>query len=493
MKKYLQTLLILLLLIAIPGCNTKQETKTNEPITGALNESPKPAVKQEIRLIPKSSKAEYLHSNAIEFSNIQSSVDTPKGKANCSFLQVSGLKNKAVENRINKSITEDIKDSIISYIDNTNENRDYFSASSELNTNNLLSISITSYDFNFLGGLLYRITDGKRIYLKDIFTEGTDYVSLINRKIIEKIIGGYEDESDILREPFSTISPDQNFVLSNSSLIIIFHRGQAGFVYNHNINIPLAEIDDYINILDTQYLDKDIFENPHDTVKNNNIFINNVRELVHTQNGGIYINYSAITGMDDKSLEDSINDFISSKIDEVLYSGYINRQKPSAQLKGNGDISMYVVFNSYGYLCISRSCYLDHPDFNSDDAYMVYTLNLKNGALVDAKDMISKYAEENKDFKLAFTKAIKDNLKKQHAERNPGSTVNNKFNERIDKTIDYSFIMDNCLVFFQSTYYYFPEPGIVVYFKKDLIGDTPETSVVSFYKDMNILPEAFFQ
>ena len=486
MRRTLGVIIVVLLILFIPACNPKKEITTSKTSNETLNENPTPVVKKEIKLIAKTNKVEYIQSNAIELTQIEKVIDTSKGKLNYNIVQVNGLKDKAVEAKLNAAIIEDMENSILAYAKSTNYEPIWFGSNPELNANNLLSISIGQYNPDQLGSLLYRIADGERIYLKDLFTEGTDYVSLLNRKIIEKIIGGNREESDILKAPFSTISPNQAFILSASDLSIMFQEGEAGFLYNYRMRIPLSEIDDYVDILDKQDFDKNIFEKPYNVVKNNNIFFNSITEYVTTPNGRVLLNYPVMVGMKNPSLEKSVNNIIRTGIDKVLNSDYMSIPQTSKVNKNYGGINMNVMFNNYDYLCVSRDVYMDAPNFNDGVLFMVYTIDLKSGAIMDAKEMLKSYANKNNGFKEAFTNAVKSNLKQQYK----GS--NSNIISKVDELIDYSFIMENGIIYYQSKYY-FDEPGIMVTFKQNLLDTFPVTAYVMFNKDMNILPEAFFK
>ena len=97
-----------------------------------------------------------------------------------------------------------------------------------LSANNLLSVSTTYFDSNPIHGLLFRLSDGKKLGLKDIFTKGTDYVSLLNKQVELAILEGEIDEGEILYKPFSGIKPDQEFLLNYSDLYIISEREKEG-------------------------------------------------------------------------------------------------------------------------------------------------------------------------------------------------------------------------------------------------------------------------
>jgi Protein of unknown function (DUF3298). len=180
---------------------------------------------------------------------------------------------KNVQSKINKSLTQELEKAIKAYSKGITDNeiQTCFVCQVELNANNLLSISL--YDtYTPLEGYLYRLTDGKRLYLKDIFTSGTDYAALVNRKIRE-ILAGESYEEYLLTEPFSSIKENQSFILSEESLTMLFTEGESGFRERKSIDVPLSQIDDYVDAADRYSgTERKKHERTDLIVRKNNIF-----------------------------------------------------------------------------------------------------------------------------------------------------------------------------------------------------------------------------
>lgn len=493
MRKYLNAIAILLLLINAAGCNTKQKV-TTKPI----DKVPEPTTMHEVKLNPKTDRAEYLQMNALEISNIEDTITNSDITSQFNLSQINGLKNKDIQSKINEAIKRDMRDAIKSYSEKFDESIKFYGSYPESSCNNLISISINAYDFNLIGGLVYNIVDGSRVHLKDLFTEGTDYVSLLNRIIVEKILSSREEESEYLREPFSSIDPEQNFALSYSNLRIIFHRGEAGFARDYYIDIPLLEIEEYMDILDKQKPDANLFEKPYIAIKKNNIYIDNIRDIVNTQKGSIMLNYIEIRGIKDTTIEKSINSFIKGKVDEVFNSIKLQEEKSHDSIETYGSIDINVTLNCYDYLSLIMYSNLGEPInfFNRDSEYpdmaAIYTFDLKSGKQVDFKDMLNAYSDKNPDFKHGFTEAIKKGLKDLLAMEMTDPVSLAKINDRLDNTIDYSFIMDNSMIYIQGPFNYPEEPWVYVTFKQGSISDISRTASFRFYENLKIMPEDFF-
>lgn len=494
MKKYLKTIAILLLLVNCAGCNVKHEV-----VTKAIEKIPGSTTMHQVKLNPKTERAEYLQMNALQISSNDETITNSNITSTCSISQINGLKSKDIQNKINDAIKRDVKDVIKSYSEKSDETIQFYGSFSEFNYNNLISISINSYDFNLIGGLVYNIADGNRIYLKDLFTEGTDYVSLLNRKIIEKILSGSEEESELLREPFSSISPDQNFALSFSNLKIIFHRGEAGFVRDYYIDIPIWEIDDYMDILDRQIPDVSQFEKPYNAIRKNNIYANNISDVVNTSRGSLVINYIEIRGMKDKVIEDSINSLIKGKVDEALNYVKLQEEKSQDPLEMYRSIEINVTLNCYDYLSLTMYSNLGEPVnfFNRDSEYpdmpAIYTFDLKSGKQVDFMDMLNDYSSKNPDFKLGFTEVVKNELRVQFSTEGLNPDSLSEIYDRLDNTIDYSFIINNSMIYIQGPFNYPEEPWVYVSFKRGPISEFLRTASFRFYENLKIMPEDFFK
>lgn len=480
MCKCIKTIFIVLLLLTISGCSTKEEVILEET---SIEREP---IKKEIVLVSKTNKAEYIESNGIEYTIEDKVFKTSKGNVNYNLIQINGLKDKELERKINSNIINDMEKNMNDLVNTSIYAKPrYFYSNVVLNANNIFSISTECDTSRYIDGLLYNLSDGERIYLKELFTAGTDYVSLLNREIIEGVIGGYYEEGDILTEPFSTISQNQEFVLSESYLTISFRRGEAGFFDDFQINIPLSQIDNYVDILDKQVFNRDIFEKPQYINKYNNIFIDMTNEIVDIPGGSAELSYPVISGVKDSAVLEQINSTIKNSMYEFLDANVISKPNTSISKESFASVKMYVYFNCYGYLCLLVDGYYNHPSYEAGDLYKAYTFDLKNGTIADPKEILRAYANKNEGFKEAFAESVRYELKMPYQDSSPENVA------KIDKLVDYSFILENGQIFFQDLYNGH-DPSIGVFFKKGTLFDYAASSQAYFGNALNVSIDSFF-
>lgn len=452
MKRILSLIIILLLSLSINGCNIKQR----------VNIAPQK------KLVRKTVKANYLISNDIKMKEARKTMDTAKGQISFYYLNFSGFKDKTLGERLSKSIERDIENEIKIYIAEVNEKVDVLYCRLDFNANNLLSVSIHSYYDTPIYGLLYSLNDGKRLYLKDLFTKGTDYVPLLNEKVTLGIISGDRSDEDILREPFSTIKSDQNFALTQTKLYIIFHRGEAGFADRNSIGIPLSSIDDYMNIIDKYAKNRGkSLGASNSEVKYNNIFTTDKVEVLKTARGKVFVTYPLISGLRDSAFEKIINSTIWDGINRVannklLYNA-ANTNKTNEYISS---VQVYISCNQYGILCLGMNAYNNFQNISSQDLATSYTFDLIKKKSIDVKDILISYASKNKDFRKALANSIKNNLITRYG------PTNKEFISQVNSKINFSFIMEHGSVYFNN-YYFQDDTSILVHFKGHVLNKTP--------------------
>jgi hypothetical protein len=504
MKRIIVIIIIVIFSSSQIGCNKKQtsDTSRNNP---SPQEEPNKSMKnpsaveeqssvgtingehttQEIRLMRKPNKTKYLLSNGIEIQREDKAITTKKGEVTISLPKVFGLKDKALEERLNKSIEIDIENQVKDYVDERVEKPTALYPIIELNANNLLSISLRDLYSHPLYGFLYRLTDGKMLYLKDIFTVGTDYVPLINQKVVEGIL--MEDgEENYLSKPFTTIKQDQNFVLSEAALYIVFHAGEEGFLERNSVSIPLSTVDDYVDVTDRYSgTERKTQERSDLIIRKNNIFFTNKSSIVKKANGDVWTYYPQISGLRDAAFEEEINNNIKDGTSEVVNNKYLDGLvKVKDQMNDYiALIQMQVVFNYYGVLCIRRDVSSFDSSKDLQQFNTVYNYDLIKKKAINPKDMIRSYITKNKDLEGIFTKLIKDDLTSKY-----GSIIN-----EINSSIDYSFIMDKGQIYF-SKYYLEDEMKIEVHFNVNALKGASYTmdSKVLFKDIIKGAPEDFF-
>jgi hypothetical protein len=495
-------LIAILFSFSLIGCNKEQISDTAKnnlpPKTEPSKDVIKPSsaegeritVPKEIKLVKKPNKTKYLLSNGIEIQRNEKTITTKKGNLPILIPKIYGLKDKAIEENLNKSIEKDIEKEVNNLADERAEIPMALFPNIELNANNLLSISLRDLYSAPLYGFLYRLTDGKRLYVKDIFTEGTDYISFINQKVVEGILMKEGEEEDNLSKPFSTINQDQNFVLSEDALYIVFHAGEEGFLRRDSVRIPLSKIDDYIDVLDRYSgTERKTQEKQDLIIRKNNIFFTNKSEITKKANGNVWIYYPEILGLRDQAFEELINKNIKNLAFQTANNKFMD-----GLVKVNDQrcdyvalIQMQVCFNYYGVLCIRRDVSgfdmsKDFQQFNT-----VYSYDLIKKKAINPKDMIKNYLAKNKAMEDIFIKDIKNEVSYRY------NNITKESKDFIDSSVDYSFIMDKAQIYF-CKYYNDDEMRILVHFNENTLkGISSAVDLELPFKDIiKGAPEDFF-
>jgi hypothetical protein len=465
--------------------------KTEKPVNINENqeELPEPeAAAKEIRLVRKQHKTKYLLTNGIEVKQENRPISTPQGDMPFTLVQISGLVDKAVEEKINTAIENDMLEEAKKYLEEVDYQASLY-CEVMLNANNLLSISIINVYSLPLYGALYRLTDGERMYLEDIFTEGTDYVSLINRNIREAIAAmGNEDYSGLI-EPFTTIKKNQDFVLSGDSLFIVFRDGESGFSRRQTIEIKLADIDDYVDVTDRYSgTERKTHERTELIVRKNNIFAVEKGNVIKKSKGDVWTNYPEISGLRDEAFEKVINDTIKTAVDEAADSKLMDtlEKNPQYPYESIASIEMNIVFNRYGLLSIKRyvSNYKGTEGLNSFSK--IYSFDLKEKKVIQAEDFLEAFMAKNKGVEEAFVAEVKKAAKDSLSYTKP------ELVEKADSIINYNFIMENSNFYFEEQWG--EEVGIAVMFKENAFeGVSSEVWCwIPFKKVISVVPEDFF-
>jgi hypothetical protein len=478
MKRILCTIIMCILIISLTGCNTK-------PV---LSQSHK------LRLVKKTEKAKYLITNALQINQTPDIINPGSGDVSIDLPAISGLKDKELETKINNNIKIDVKNEMKDYEAEKGERIDYAICIVDLNINNLLSINIYCNDRNPIGGILYNLTNGKRLYLSDIFTKGTDYIALTNEEVTLGIIGGNTPEENILREPFTTIKSNQTYALTESTLYIIFHAGESGFEDRTAIGIPLSKIDDYVDIMDRdtgkQFIEDGVIYNyPSLIVKKNNIFTTPKGEVFKRNNGRIAVFYPIVSGIQDTNFQNTINTTIMKKIKEVVNSRDWDYIKSTDPLDNQiGTVFINAIFNAYGILTLSQAAYnkIDYVDLQEFNT--TYSFDLCSSKPIEINDIINSYKAKDKVFEKAFVNHVKDSIKAQNSYLGKASI------NKIFAVLDYPYIMKNASINF-GVFAYPTSLQISIQLLKSAIDGIPNNIYCSFPLEeiINGTPEEFLK
>jgi hypothetical protein len=294
---------------------------------------------------------------------------------------ISGLKDKSVQDKINKELAElaktqlqkleadlpiTLKEKILRF-DHKRANA-YIS----YNFNNIIFVEYgAAIDATFKDNEYYPLykdfsygydlNTGDRIELDDIFKPGSDYKTKLNNFICQYIIeNNYDDyETEMMSKPFQGIRDNQSFTLRLDGLMIILDEKNDEFVnkqYTDRIYIPLKTIGDDLYIFD-KYFDanKSIFEKEKLSKK---LFPNQLEYKINTiiEEGNeryfISITQGEFSNVPNKEIEKKLNDLVVPRIDVEAFIEKANAftgVNESAQLVHN--IGLYT--NAGGYLSMS--------------------------------------------------------------------------------------------------------------------------------------------
>jgi hypothetical protein len=452
-RKHFELILICILIIATVGCSgegqkssTGKNAETNDieakvtplndkidkvnsiDINTDLGDTVRP---QEIKLVKKSDKTKYLLHNGVEENSIEKMITIPDrdGEIKFTIPQISGLKDKEVEQKVNTQIINDIENGVKEYV---NTKKDLSLSNFNiycivaLNANNLLSIEAVNAYSPPIIGLLYKLSDGKRLYLKDIFTQGTDSLGLINRKISE-----YCMKNECYASKCTNID-DAIFVLSGSSLSI------------DGININLSEIDDYVDVLDRYSgVERKTHERQDLIFRRNNIFTDEKSGVYRKKNGDVLVMYPELSGTGDNAFEDLVNKMIKDSIDEVLADKELDNIMPHElmplEIENIAEIRYYAKFNSYGVLSLERNIYVAEDKLK--DYHKVYSFNVINKKPVDTKKMLIDYISNDNKMKEKFISLIKESLKNTYKDSDKTFSF---------EKISFDYIANNCEMYFSD-------------------------------------------
>lgn len=188
-----------------------------------------------------------IKENPVSIKTVKKSSEDDKLKVTLQFPQIEGLEDIAVQDRINlkfsgaaeKALNEGLKNAgnmaqeSDGYTGRQYKCETYFDYRVKYNQNGFLSIIFLNYQYTggahggtIQSSLTYNLKTGQEYMLADLFTEGADYVSLMNGVITEEI--NERIKAELLPEysisPFRTIRNDQDFYLADGAVAVYFQQ-----------------------------------------------------------------------------------------------------------------------------------------------------------------------------------------------------------------------------------------------------------------------------
>jgi hypothetical protein len=370
MKKYLCIFLLFAFIINIAGCESK--------ITSTEPED------DQVKTIMPFDERKFIYNNGIELDYKNTEIkDENNTLISNNYSIISGLKDKKVQDKINKELEglakkqlqqfeadlpSEIKNDILKYNQRRTTSYISYSANNVIFVEYGLGIDVTFKNNeyyplyrNFAYG--YDLNTGDRITLADIFKPGTDYKTKINNFICQYIIeNNYDDyETEIMSKPFQGIRDNQSFSMNLEGLMIIIDEKNDEFAnnyYSDRIYIPLRVFGDDLYIFD-RYFDenKNIFEKEK-LIKM--LFPNQLEfrpnKIVEEGNERYFVSitHGEFVNTPNKDVEKKLNEIVVPSID---VEGFKEKANELTGINQNAHLVHYVGIstNAGGYLSMSVS------------------------------------------------------------------------------------------------------------------------------------------
>ena len=303
----------------------------------------------------------FVYANPIEIVNL--------GDERNSKVEIRGLKNKVIENKINQEISETFERfknyrnsenlppfrGIYARIPAENISLDYSVYSYvTYNFNNVLSIVFTGYyTFNLKGtteqvsitdSLNYDLSTGKQLTVSDLLTNDantkqalSDPLSVLIKKSMDSMDVIVWDRYPIdLVAPFKGIKGNQAFYLTNSGVIFIFDYRNPEFntqFQNIQLSVNFSKLMPYIAISERFRTDKSIYEQPIRQAEFLDLSENMTREKDETV---LY-----------RGIEIYISEFISTDVPQ-FYIDKLPKLLPLIQEMIDENVDKFDFENAYG-------------------------------------------------------------------------------------------------------------------------------------------------
>ncbi len=442
MKKKLCIILVFILLLLTIGCETKNTS--TEPI-----EALKPTMPFDER--------KFIYNNGIEIENKNiNTTDEKKVETRSNFPVISGLKDKTVQDKINKEL-EEVGKKLLFKLEadllkaNNNEAISFRQKNSNAyisyNFNNVIFVEYSAYveaqsklemdnlrSQNVFYG--YDLNTGEKIELGNLFKPGSDYKSKVNNFICQYIIENcYDDyETEKMTKPFQGIRENQSFTLDMWGLRIILDEKNDEFVnygYSEQVLIPLKYLGDDLYIFD-KYFDENI--NIYEKEKlSKKLFPNKLEFKVNniTQEGNekyyIYITQGEFINVPNEDIEKKLNGMLASSFD---VENFKESAKAYTGLNGNlyfgsynYDVNMFTNAGGYLSMATTENIYIGSTwelkripfnyDFNLNKEMQISDLfvdGIDIGKVIEKTIKDMNYPITDEMIEVGVEKAIKSNI-----------------------------------------------------------------------------------
>lgn len=396
----------------------------------ALSPSPMPTqapqaqTDPDIARVKKKERVRYLLTNGVAVIYENRTLQTDYGQVSFSQPVLLGLRNKVVEKKLNQTILHSMHNEIKGSATRLKKNPGFVFANPVLNANNLLSLAVLTGGEGEprSNGYLFRLTDGERLLLKDIFTEGTDYAGVLREHLLRRILYDNGEDAYLANRYIITLRFEQNFLLTQESLTLYFDQSKEGPVLSYGsgrvgISIPLEEIDDVVQVMDLYSGSERKNHEQQDLIeRRNNLILRHFGRTYAVANAKVLVESWRLKFPPDVSFEAKVNDAIEQAEQEALQSGIFDPQKPSQGTDSTvGDIYLTPVFNHYGYLTfMRRGGAYDQGKPVGKDLLKLFSYNVITKIPADMEALLVAYLKDKPREQERFVATVNQEL------RNPG-------------------------------------------------------------------------
>ncbi len=259
------------------GDKNLSKNENNNDVQGNVqNNDEKEDIKDEANLAVK--LTDTYHNNPIEFESYfyfdgktktreeyyQDGDNQEEHQKQYEYIQIKGLKNKEVENKINKEIMEVAKE--------LSEKCEVVETTIGANYANVFSISITGQnteeiaDYDNAQTLNYRLDTGEQIQFEDLFTNKAYIRTILTQAAYEQYMKQYDQFADLNKIDYSKVETSTFEIVNNymngAKKIFAFSHNKIDVIIGNDI-IQINMPDFYENIaIYKRYLSNDnLYEN----------------------------------------------------------------------------------------------------------------------------------------------------------------------------------------------------------------------------------------
>lgn len=169
-------------------------------------------------------------------------------RTNIYYPQLAGLSNQQAERQINHSLLQTVNGLIREQERVQIQGNTQMQGSYEVKTNErgIFSVTLSNFAYTppmahpmtFLGSLTADVQTGKVYNLRELFKPGSEYVKILSENVKRQI----QQRQIPTLDPFTTISPEQDFYIADKALVLYFQLYELSPYY---VGFPMFPISVY--------------------------------------------------------------------------------------------------------------------------------------------------------------------------------------------------------------------------------------------------------